>query len=86
MKVEGEADRMRSNRMYEEQRIKVAEEALSGIKVAILARKYDVSPKTINNWVREYREKFGEENIPSPDEHILEMKRLQEIEESTRKL
>jgi transposase-like protein len=76
---------LRSNKVFNEVRYKIAREALSGIKVAVLARKYEVSPKSINDWVREYREKFGDENIPSPDEQIQEMKRLQEIEEKYEK-
>jgi transposase-like protein len=83
--IEGEAVMLRSNKVFNEVRYKIAREALSGIKVAVLARKYEVSPKSINDWVREYREKFGDENIPSPDEQIQEMKRLQEIEEKYEK-
>jgi len=71
--------------MYEEMRVQIVKEALSGIKVAVLARKYDVSPKSINNWVREYRDKIGEEEIPAADAHIQELKRLQEIEEKYNK-
>lgn len=71
--------------MYEEVRIQVVKEALSGIKVAVLARKYGVSPKSINSWVREYRDKIEEDEIPNPDTHIQEIKRLQEIEEKYNK-
>lgn len=66
--------------MYEEMRLQVVKEALAGIKVAVLARKYEVSPKSINTWVREYRDKIGEDEIPAADAQIQELKRLQEIE------
>ena len=69
---------MRRSRMYEEMRLQVVKEALAGIKVAVLARKYEVSPKSINTWVREYRDKISEDEIPTPDAQIQEMKRLQE--------
>ena len=72
--------KMGSTRLHEEQREKVAIEALSGIKVGVLSRKYGVSPKTINGWVRDYREKHGEQEYPFPQEQVEEMKRLHEIE------
>lgn len=71
--------------MFEEIRIQIVKEALSGIKVAVLARKYDVSPKSINAWVREYRDKISEEDIPTADAQIQELKRLQEVEEKYNK-
>jgi transposase-like protein len=71
---------MRSNILYDEQRIKVAQEALSGTKLSFLARKYSVSPSTITNWVKFYKERFGEEAIPSASERIEDSKRLQELE------
>lgn len=76
---------MKRSRLYEEVRIQIVKEALSGIKVAVLARKYDVSPKSINTWVREYRDKIGEEEIPSTDAQAQELKRLQEVEEKYNK-
>jgi transposase-like protein len=72
---------MRTNKVFEEVRLKVAKEALSGIKIGVLARKYEVNPETIRNWVREYRDKVGDDEIPSVDEQIQELKRLQEVEE-----
>lgn len=71
--------------MFEELRIQIVKEALSGIKVAVLARKYEVSPKSINTWVREYRDQIGEEEIPTADAQIQELKRLQEMEEKYQK-
>lgn len=72
---------MRRSRLYEEMRLQVVKEALSGIKVAVLARKYEVSPKSINTWIREYRDQISESDIPAADASIQELKRLQEIEE-----
>ena len=67
--------------MYDEMRIQIVKEALSGIKVAVLARKYGVSPKSINTWIRTYRDQIEADDIPAPDAHLQELKRLQEIEE-----
>lgn len=67
-------------RYYEEQKEKVALEALSGIKAAVVARKYGISPSTVNQWVRDYREKNGEQDFPYPQEQAEEMKRLLEVE------
>lgn len=39
------------NHVFQEVSYKVAQEALAGIKVGVLARKNEVSPKTIRNWV-----------------------------------
>ncbi|WP_161632954.1 helix-turn-helix domain-containing protein [Paenibacillus alginolyticus] len=64
---------MKSNILYDEQRIKVAQEALSGTKLSYLARKYSVSPSTITNWVKFYKERFGEESLPSVSEWIREI-------------
>src|SRR5690606_21752090 len=66
--------------VFEEVRHKVAQEALAGIKTAVLARKYEVSPKTIRNWVREYQEKFGDDALPTIDERIADAKRLADLE------
>jgi len=71
--------------MYEEMRKQVVKEALAGIKVAILARKYGVSPKSINTWVRAYRDQIGNEEIPDPDAHLKDMQRLHDIEEKYEK-
>lgn len=68
------------NHVFEEVRHKVAQEALAGIRTGVLARKYEVSPKTIRNWVKEYQEKFGEDAIPTLDERIHDAKRLAELE------
>ena len=69
------------NNVFKEVRYKVAQEALAGIKVGVLARKYDVSPKTIRNWVREYQETFGEDAVPTIDERVDDSRRLAELEE-----
>jgi transposase-like protein len=67
-------------RFFEEQKERAALEALSGIKAAVVARKHGVSPSTVNQWVRDYREKHGEQEHPYPQEQAEEMKRLLEIE------
>lgn len=72
---------MQRNKAFEEVRFKVAQEALAGIKTGYLARKYDVTPKTIRNWVKEYQEKYGDDAVPTMDERVAESKRLAELEE-----
>jgi transposase-like protein len=72
-------------RLFEEQKEKAALEALSGIKAAVVARKYSVSPNTVNQWVRDYREKHGEQEHPYPQEQAEEMKRLLEVEKKYEK-
>ncbi|UKS25320.1 helix-turn-helix domain-containing protein [Paenibacillus sp. HWE-109] len=69
------------NKVFEEVRFKVAQEALGGIKTGVLSRRYDVSPKTIRNWVKEYQETFGDDALPTLDERMAESKRLAELEE-----
>lgn len=69
------------NNAFKEVRYKAAQEALAGMKPAVVARKYDVSPKTIRAWVLEYQETFGADSLPTMDERILESKRLAELEE-----
>jgi|HigsolmetaAR203D_1030402.scaffolds.fasta_scaffold30325_2 Transposase. len=66
---------------FKEIRYKAAREALTGIKVGVVARKYDVSPKTIRNWVKGYQETFGADAIPSIDEQLDEARRVAELEE-----
>ncbi|RIE02841.1 transposase [Cohnella faecalis] len=77
----GEADSMRLGKVLEEKRMQIVREALSGVKIAVLGRKYELHPETIRNWVREYGDKVGPDQLPSTDEQIQELKRLQEIEE-----
>jgi transposase-like protein len=72
---------MRAKKVFEEARLKIVREAMSGIKIAVLARKYEIHPETIRNWLREYREQVGDDEIPSTDEQLQELKRLQEVEE-----
>jgi len=81
----GEEDEMRTSKAFHETRLKIVGEALAGIKIGVLARKYGISPETIRNWVRKYRDEVGPDHIPSTDEQILELKRLQDIEEKYQK-
>lgn len=76
---------MRSKKVFEEARLKIVQEALSGIKIAVLARKYEIHPETIRTWVKEYRDRIGDDQIPSTDEQVQELKRLQEVEEKYEK-
>jgi transposase-like protein len=69
------------NNAFKEVRYKAAQEALAGIKVGVLARKYEVAPKTIRNWVKEFQETFGEDAVPTIDERLDDAKRLAELEE-----
>ncbi|MCA0758757.1 transposase [Paenibacillus sp. N4] len=71
----------RRNKAYEEIRLQVTREALSGIKVAVLARKYGVHPETIRSWIRDHRDEIEVGEIPPADEQLQELKRLQEVEE-----
>ncbi|TCZ72883.1 transposase [Paenibacillus albiflavus] len=75
----------RTKKVYEEIRLKVVREALSGIKIAVLGRKYELHPETIRGWIRDYQDEIGEDQIPSTDEQIQELKRLQEIEDKYHK-
>lgn len=69
------------NNVFKEVRYKVAQEALAGIKVGVLARKYEVTTKTIRNWVKEYQDTFGEDAVPTIDERLDDSRRLAELEE-----
>lgn len=71
--------------MNMEFRLKVVGEALSGVKVGVLARKYDVHSETIRRWIREYRDEITERDIPKPDEQLQEIIRLQEVEKKYKK-
>jgi transposase-like protein len=77
-----EAEEMRQrNNAFKEVRYKVAQEALAGIKVGVLARKYEVSPKTIRSWVKEFQATFGDDANPTIEERLDDAKRLTELEE-----
>jgi transposase-like protein len=69
------------NNAFKEVRYKAAQEALAGMKAGVLARKYEVTPKTIRAWVTEYQEIFGVDALPTIDERIMDTKRLSELEE-----
>lgn len=71
--------------MKKEFRLKVVGEALSGVKVGVLARKYDLHAETIRKWMRQYRDEISERDIPKPDEQLQELLRLQEVEEKYKK-
>ncbi|OBZ13783.1 transposase [Bacillus sp. FJAT-26390] len=72
---------MGGRRVSEEVQLRVVREVLAGVKVGVLARMYNVHPETIRVWVREHRDTIPREEIPTSDEHLQELKRLQEIEE-----
>lgn len=76
---------MRPRKGFEEVRLQIVREALSGVKIAVVARRYEVHPETVRNWVRQYREQVGDDQIPSTDEQIEELKRLQGVEEKYEK-
>lgn len=71
----------RSSKLYEEVRLEVVREAMSGIKVGVLARKYNLHPETIRNWVRTYRDQVDIHDLPPADHQIQELKRLQDVEQ-----
>lgn len=68
-----------------EQREKAAQEVLSGIRAAVVARKYGVTPGTVSQWVRDYRAQHGEQDYPYPQDQAEEMKRLLEVEKKYEK-
>lgn len=68
-------------RMKEDQKRKIAREALAGVKVGVLARIYDIHPETVRKCIREYRDTIAPEEIPTTDEHVQELQRLQAVEE-----
>ncbi|CAH8768019.1 transposase [Paenibacillus dendritiformis] len=61
-------------------RLEIVKEALAGIKVGTLARMYGVHPETVRVWVRDHRDEISQEEIPAADEHLQELRRLQEVE------
>ncbi|ALS26216.1 helix-turn-helix domain-containing protein [Paenibacillus cisolokensis] len=75
----------RSNKLYEEVRLDVVREALSGIKVGVLARKYNLHPETVRTWIRTYRDQVDIHKLPPADHQLQELKRLQEVEEKYEK-
>lgn len=75
----------RSSKLYEEVRMNIVREALSGIKVGVLARKHDLHPETIRSWVRKYRDQVDIHTLPPADHQLEELKRLQEVEEKYEK-
>jgi transposase-like protein len=66
--------------LNQETRLKIVKEALAGIKVGTLARMYGIHPETIRLWVRDHRDDISQEEIPAADEHLMELRRLQEVE------
>ncbi|MNY57017.1 hypothetical protein D3C86_1931580 [compost metagenome] len=41
---------------------------------------YNVHPETIRGWIRDHRDHIPLEDIPQANEHLQELKRLQEVE------
>uniref|UniRef100_UPI001C2F1F06 transposase n=1 Tax=Cohnella sp. GbtcB17 TaxID=2824762 RepID=UPI001C2F1F06 len=72
---------MGGKKWKEEVRIRIVKEALAGVKVGVLARMYDIHPETIRTWIREHRDSIPPEDIPAADEHLQEIRRLQEVEQ-----
>jgi transposase-like protein len=72
---------MKKKRAYEEIKLQIVKEALSGVKVGVLARRYEMHPETIRTWIRMYRDEIQDIDIPATDDHLVEMKRLQEVED-----
>lgn len=67
--------------MKEESKLKIVKEVMSGVKVGVVARLYELHPETVRSWVREYRDSIPAEEVPMTDEHLEELRRLQEVEE-----
>lgn len=76
----------RSNKLHEEVRLDVVkQEAMSDIKIGVLARQYEIHPETIRSWVRTYRDQLDTHELPPADQQFVELKRLQEVEEKYEK-
>ncbi len=71
----------RSNKLYEEVQLDIVRQSLSGIKIGVLARQHDIHPETIRTWIRKFRDQVDVHELPPVDQQILELKRLQEVEE-----
>lgn len=65
---------------FDEIRIQVAQESLSGMKTGYIARKYGVSPTSVRKWTQTYKETIGVENLPTVSERVADAKRLEELE------
>lgn len=61
---------MKKGKAYEEIRIAIVKEALSGVKVGVLARRYELHPETIRSWIRQYREVIPEGDLPTTTEEV----------------
>lgn len=71
----------RNSNFYSGFKSQIVQEALSGVKTSILAKKYQVTAKTINSWVRDFQ-KDQDPNIPNV-ELVVDptLSRLQELEQ-----
>jgi transposase-like protein len=58
---------------------------MTGIKIGVLARQYDIHPETIRGWVRMYRDQVDVHELPPADQQFVELKRLQEMEDKYEK-
>lgn len=67
--------------MKEETKLRIVKEVMSGVKVGVVARLYDLHPETVRTWAREYRDSIPAEEVPMTDEHLEELRRLQDVEE-----
>jgi len=70
----------RNSNFYLGYKNQAVQEALSGVKTSVLAKKYQVSTKTISRWVRDFQ-KDQDPNIPDV-ELVVDptLSRLQELE------
>ncbi|MGZ9587385.1 transposase [Paenibacillus marinisediminis] len=68
-------------RLKEEERIQIVKQVLAGVKVGVLSRMHDIHPETIRGWVRDYRDSISPEDIPTEDEQLQELRRLQDVEQ-----
>lgn len=46
---------------------------------------YNVHPETVRSWIRDHRDSIPPEEIPTADEHVQELQRLQEVEQRYQK-
>ncbi len=61
----------------------IVAEVVAGYRTEAVARRYGMSPKTLSNWVRQYRDEVGdimERKRKAEEKLIKDAERLEEIE------
>ena len=58
---------------------KIVREALAGGNAAFVARQHELSPKTVNRWVKEYRDEVEEEMGKKDKEQTVSLNNEQDV-------